>query len=180
MQNLKFSIFINAPREKVWNAMLGDATYREWTKPFNETSYFEGDWSEGSKMLFLGEDKDGKVLGGMYSRIAKNIPFEYVSIEHLGEVHDGVEKPWPGNEDVQDNVSYVWTGVVNFWDRYLAGPADYIWNDVFVDLIWESFIVNMQALRNGESATNFDMQGDLPYQSIPQYIDGYTPYQPVN
>ena len=103
MQNLKFRVFINAPREKVWNAMLEDATYREWTKPFNETSYFEGDWSEGSKMLFLGTDKDGKVLGGMYSRIAKNIPFEYVSIEHLGEIHDGVEKPWPGNENGFEN-----------------------------------------------------------------------------
>ena len=103
MQNLKFRVLINAPKEKVWESMLGDKTYREWTKPFNETSYFEGDWSEGSKMLFLGEDKDGKVLGGMYSRIAKNIPFEYVSIEHLGEIHDGVEKPWPGTENGFEN-----------------------------------------------------------------------------
>lgn len=98
----------------------------------------------------------------------------------LGMFGVNVEEDVAGNEDVQDNVSYVWTGVVNFWDRYLAGPADYIWNDVFVDLIWESFIVNMQALRNGESATNFDIQGDLPYQSIPEYIDGYTLYQPVD
>ncbi len=106
MQDLKFSIFINAPREKVWETMLGDKTYREWTKPFNEGSYFEGDWSEGSKILFLGADKDGKVLGGMYSRIAKNIPFEYVSIEQLGEIHDGVEKPWLGTEKGFENYKF--------------------------------------------------------------------------
>lgn len=96
MNKLHFSIFINAPKEKVWNTMLEDATYREWTKPFNETSYYEGDWSEGSKMYFLGIDKDSGNKGGMISRIAKNIPFEYVSIQHLGVLENGVEKPWEG------------------------------------------------------------------------------------
>lgn len=77
--------------------MLEDATYREWTKPFNETSYYEGDWSEGSKILFLGTDKDGKNVGGMVARIAKNIPFEHVSIQHLGVIENGTEKPWEGS-----------------------------------------------------------------------------------
>lgn len=94
MHVLKFSIFIDAPREKVWNTMLGDATYRQWTKPFNETSFYRGDWSEGSKILFLGTDSDGKNEGGMFARIAKNVPFEYVSIQHLGVIENGVEKPW--------------------------------------------------------------------------------------
>ncbi len=96
MNTLNFSIFINASKEKVWNTMLGDATYREWTKAFNETSYYEGDWSEGSKILFLGTDKDGNVDGGMSSRIAKNTQFEYVSIEHVGTIENGVEKPMEG------------------------------------------------------------------------------------
>mgnify|MGYP001183193309 FL=1 len=97
----------------------------------------------------------------------------------LGMFGVNVEEDVVGNEDVQHNVSYVWTGVVNFWDRYLAGPADYIWNDIFVDLIWDSFILNMQRLRDGQSPTDFNLQGDLPYQTIPEYIDGYTPYQPI-
>ncbi len=97
----------------------------------------------------------------------------------LGMFGINIEEDVAGNEDVQHNVSYVWTGVVNFWDRYLAGPADYIWNDIFVDLIWDSFILNMQRLRDGQSPTDFNLQGDLPYQTIPEYIDGYTPYQPI-
>lgn len=90
-QELHTSIFINAPKEKVWDTMLGKETYEEWTKPFNPTSRFEGDWSEGSKIVFLGTDKDGNNEGGMVSRVAKNIPYEYISIEHLGIVENGVE-----------------------------------------------------------------------------------------
>lgn len=103
MNTLNYSIFINAPKEKVWNTMLEDATYREWTKPFNETSYYEGDWSEGSKILFLGTDKDGQNTGGMFSRIAKNIPFEHISIQHLGVIENGVEKPFEGTGEGFEN-----------------------------------------------------------------------------
>lgn len=97
----------------------------------------------------------------------------------LGMFGVNVEEDVAENENVQDNVSYVWTGAVNFWNRYLAEPADYVWNDVFVGLIWDSFVINMQQIRSGESATNFELQGELPYQSIPNYIDGYEPYQPI-
>jgi uncharacterized protein YndB with AHSA1/START domain len=91
MQKLHVSIFINAPREKVWNTMLNKETYTQWTQPFCPSSTYTGDWSEGSKMLFLGTDSDGNNEGGMVSRIAKNIPYEYVSIEHLGILRNGVE-----------------------------------------------------------------------------------------
>lgn len=95
MQKLKTSIFIDAPKEKVWDTLFSKDTYKEWTKPFSPTpgteSRFEGDWSEGSKILFLGTDENGKNEGGMVSRIAKNVPNEYLSIEHLGIVTNGVE-----------------------------------------------------------------------------------------
>lgn len=91
MKKFKASIFINAPKEKVWDTMLGKETYVEWTKPFNITSRFEGDWIEGSKILFLGTDENGNNEGGMVSRIAKNVPYEYLSIEHIGIIENGIE-----------------------------------------------------------------------------------------
>lgn len=91
MQTLHYSIIINAPREKVWNAMLEDKTYREWTTAFHPGSFFRGDWSKGSKMLFIGPNPDTGTEDGMVSRIAENIPYEYLSIEHLGVLRDGVE-----------------------------------------------------------------------------------------
>ena len=91
MQKIHFSIHINAQREKVWDIMLGDATYREWTEAFHPGSYYTGDWSEGSKMLFLGPDETGKKDGGMVSRVKENRTHEFISIEHMGIVMDGVE-----------------------------------------------------------------------------------------
>ncbi len=108
MQDLHFSIFINAPIKKVWDTMLEDATYRIWTKPFNEGgSYYEGDWSEGSKIIFLGPDKDGKVEGGMLSRIKANRQHEYISIEHIGMINKGVEELFPENKYANENYSFV-------------------------------------------------------------------------
>jgi hypothetical protein len=91
MEKLHFSIVINASREKVWHAMLDDEPYREWTTVFNQGSYYEGSWERGSKILFLGPDPRTGKIGGMVSRIADSRPYEFVSIEHLGLVENGVE-----------------------------------------------------------------------------------------
>lgn len=91
MQKLHFSIVINAPKEKVWHAMFDDQPYREWTKSFNEGSYYKGSWEKGSKILFLGPDPKTGEEGGMVSRIADNKLYEFISIEHLGIVQNGVE-----------------------------------------------------------------------------------------
>ncbi len=92
MEKIHFSIFIHAPREKVWHTMLDDSTYRQWTAAFNPGSYYKGDWNKGSKILFLGpETQPGEGEGGMASRIAENREFEFISIEHVGIVKNGVE-----------------------------------------------------------------------------------------
>jgi uncharacterized protein YndB with AHSA1/START domain len=91
MQKIYFSILINAPREKVWNTLLGEASYREWANAFSPGSYFKGSWEEGSKILFLGPNPDGTGEGGMVSRIKENRLHEFVFIEHLGTISDGVE-----------------------------------------------------------------------------------------
>jgi hypothetical protein len=90
MKTLHFSAQINAPVEKVWETMLGEAPYREWTDVFSPGSHFVGDWQEGSKMLFLAPQEGGGT-GGMMSTIAENRPHEFLSIKHLGFVKNGVE-----------------------------------------------------------------------------------------
>ncbi|HEY6625382.1 MAG TPA: hypothetical protein VIZ21_00355 [Ignavibacteriaceae bacterium] len=102
MQKLKFSIEINSPKEKVWNTMFQDKTYRIWTEAFAAGSHYVGDWSKGSKILFLGPNETGE-MSGMVSRIKENKKYEFISIEHIGVVQDGVEdttsesvKDWAG------------------------------------------------------------------------------------
>lgn len=101
METLNFSITINASKEKVWDVLFTDATYREWAAEFAPGSCFETDWKERSKALF----HDGKG-NGMVSRIAKNLPNEFLSIEHLGMVYEGKEdtasdevKSWAGAKE---------------------------------------------------------------------------------
>lgn len=101
MEKRVYSITIDAPREKVWQALWNDASYREWTSVFSPGSYAETDWKKGSKVLFLNGEGQG-----MASRIADNIPNEYMSIEHLGFVADGKEdyesekvKEWAGAKE---------------------------------------------------------------------------------
>ncbi|MGF7118626.1 SRPBCC family protein [Methanobacterium oryzae] len=90
MQKLNHAIVINAPKEKVWHTMLDLDTYKIWTEAFAPGSSYEGDWSEGSKMLFIGPDENGN-MGGMVSQIKESRPYEFVSIEYKGVVKDGKE-----------------------------------------------------------------------------------------
>lgn len=89
MEKMDFSIKIDAPVKTVWHTMLDDETYRKWTEVFAKGSHYEGDWSQGSKILFLAPH-DGE-MSGMVSRIAENRPYEFISIKHVGLVADGEE-----------------------------------------------------------------------------------------
>lgn len=86
METLHFSIKINAPKERVWNVMLEDETYRLWTSAFTEGSYFKGSWAQGSKILFLDLDNNG-----MVATIVDSRPHEFISIEIDGFIENGVE-----------------------------------------------------------------------------------------
>ena len=88
MKKLQYKVSINAPVTQIYDSMLGithKSSYEEWTALFNATSTYEGSWDKGSKILFIGVDEKGE-KGGMVSRIAENIPNQFVSIQHYGLV----------------------------------------------------------------------------------------------
>jgi hypothetical protein len=103
MAKLHFSTVIAASKEKVWNTMLNDSTYRLWTEAFSPGSYYKGDWNQGSKILFLGPGEKGD--SGMVSRIKESRKYEYVSIEHLGMVLEGIE-------DISSEEAKAWAGAL--------------------------------------------------------------------
>lgn len=101
LKTLRFSEDIEASKEKVWEALWEDDNYRQWTSVFSEGSHAVSEWKEGSSILFLGPNGDG-----MYSRIAKLEPNNYLSFEHLGTVKDGKKQPendetksWAGSKE---------------------------------------------------------------------------------
>lgn len=91
MKQLHFAIEIEASKEKVWDTMLEDDTYRKWASTFTPGSYYKGDWKKGSKMLFLGPNLQSGGEGGMVSMVVENRPYEFISLSHIGFMQDGEE-----------------------------------------------------------------------------------------
>ena len=93
MVTLKFDIQINAPKEKVWQTLWEDKTYRQWTSACGEGSSAKSDWQQGSRIEF----GDGKG-NGMFSVIDKKVDNTQMSFKHLGEMKGGVDvkSDWTG------------------------------------------------------------------------------------
>lgn len=113
MKTQRYTVEIDAPKEIVWQVMLSDKTYRIWTEVFCSGSHYIGDWSEGSKMLFLGPDESGK-MGGMVSMIRENRSCDIISIEHIGIVNDDVE-------DTTSDAVLQWKGAL---EKYIFSDKD--------------------------------------------------------
>jgi hypothetical protein len=156
MQNLHFSVVINAPREKVWNAMLGERSFREWTQPFAPGSHYKGDWKKGSKILFLAPGKSG-AMEGMVSRIRESRPYEYISIEHLGIVQNG-------KEDTQSEAVKDWVGAKeNYTFKEKEGRTELLVeadaNDEFKEMfqgVWPRALKKLKEIsekQNGKGAS---------------------------
>jgi uncharacterized protein YndB with AHSA1/START domain len=122
MEKLHFSIVIDVPKQKVWEVMLGKDTYPLWTDVFMPGSHFEGDWSEGSKILFLAPDESGKISGSVF-QVKENRPYEFVSMENIGMVQDG-------KEDTTSKEATVYAGALeNYTFKEMDGKTE-----VLVDL----------------------------------------------
>lgn len=60
------------------------------------------------------------------------------------------------NEQMQSNFSYIQTHINDFYQEHLAEKINYFWNDVVVNLFWDSFVDNMERVKNGEP-TNIEL-----------------------
>lgn len=94
-------IDLEAPRERVWDVLTNDATYRRWTAEFAEGSYAETDWQEGSSVRFLGPDGTGLVGRITVSRRPELLDIEYTGLAGANGDHtDGEQaRPWVGTHE---------------------------------------------------------------------------------
>lgn len=51
-----------------------------------------------------------------------------------------IEQDVVQNEAVQSNFGYIINWLSSLWDNHLASPILYIWNDIFIELLWQPFI----------------------------------------
>lgn len=96
VKRIQFVAEIAAPAARVYDLMIGEASYRDWTSAFVEGSRYEGSWRKGERIRFLSPSGDG-----MVAEIVENKPHEFISIRHLGHIANGVEdtaseaiRPW--------------------------------------------------------------------------------------
>lgn len=123
MKKSKFTVSIDAPKEKVWQTLWNDDTYPKWTVVFSEGSKAVSDWNEGSKILFVNENNDG-----MHSVIAKKIDTEIMNFKHRGMVKNGIELP-------EDEISKSWSGAT---ENYRLSEANGITTlTVEIDIVKE-------------------------------------------
>jgi uncharacterized protein YndB with AHSA1/START domain len=130
MEKQTYSIDINAPREKVWETLWGDSSYRAWTAAFAEGSHVKTDWKKGSKALFL----DGKNQG-MVSEIAESKPNEYMSFRHLGMVTDG-------KEDTESESVKKWAGAMENYTLKADGGKTHLVIDIDIDESHKEYFEN--------------------------------------
>lgn len=62
----------------------------------------------------------------------------------------------------KDNFGYAWGGVVLVWQNYLSRPVIYFWNNIFIDLIWKTFVNSFERLRD---------DGSLPFEDMAPVVD---------
>ena len=99
MKELQFSIEIYASKEKVWNTLWNDKTFRDWANLIDEGTYMDGEVIEGKDVRFI-----SSVNGyGVTSRIAKLVPFEAVLLRHMIDTKESGtqvrEDEWTGGTE---------------------------------------------------------------------------------
>lgn len=95
---LTFTIEINAAPQTVWQKIWNKESYKVWTNPFCEGSYYEGDLKQGSRLHFLTPSGDG-----MYTDVFYLKENEISVLKHVGILKDFKEQPL-------DEETKQWTG----------------------------------------------------------------------
>ncbi len=103
IEKLHFSININATKEKVWKTLWGKESYKIWTLPFGEGSYYSGDLGPNARIHFLMPDGSG-----MYSDVVFFKENELLVFKHIGNVVNFQE------QEINEETKH-WTGAFEIY-----------------------------------------------------------------
>ncbi len=96
---MQFLIEIHAAKEKVWDTLWQDETFRQWASIIDPGTYMVGDLKEGNEVQFI-----SAVNGyGVTSLVQKLTPGEFLRLQHRSDTkEDGKQerkKEWTGGEE---------------------------------------------------------------------------------
>lgn len=99
MEHLEYKIEIAAPAKKVWETMLGEDTYKQWTSKSWPGSSYDGQWLKGQEIRFAGPDGSGTL-----AILDEVKPHENVLARHIAILTAG------GGVDKTSDIAKGWIG----------------------------------------------------------------------
>jgi uncharacterized protein YndB with AHSA1/START domain len=99
MKEMQFLVEIHAAKEKVWDTLWQDETFREWAGIIDPGTYMVGDLKEGNKVQFISAENGY----GVTSLVEKLTPGEFLLLRHQADTQeDGKrerENQWTGGKE---------------------------------------------------------------------------------
>lgn len=93
-----------------------------------------------NKIYFKNKNRGMSILGFLVMGFIIILILSYLNVSIKGII----ESPTG-----QENVNYIKDETKSVWVTYLKEPAEYLWNDILVNIFWKSFILNMERIRDG-------------------------------
>lgn len=97
---MQFSVQINSSKDKVWNTLWDDKTFKIWANILDEGTYMVGELIKGNQIQFI-----SSINGyGVTSLVEKVVPNEYLLLKHSADTQNTGknerDKQWTGGEEV--------------------------------------------------------------------------------
>ncbi len=140
-KELHFSIDIHAGKQKVWETMLQPDTYKIWTNAAWPGSRYDGEWKQGARIKFMGEEDAGTL-----ALIEVCNPYDYLFARHVALINSD------GSLDTSSEMAKEWTGAK---EAYQFSEADGITslkvfietNEKWANMFEEGWPVALQKLK---------------------------------
>lgn len=95
---MQFQVEIRATKEKVWDTLWQDETFRQWAGIIDPGTYMVGELREGNEVQFISANGYG-----VTSLVEKIMPNEFLLLRHQADTQDSGkrerEKEWTGGEE---------------------------------------------------------------------------------
>jgi len=99
MKQMQFQVEIYAPKEKVWDTLWHDKTFRQWAGIIDPGTYMVGKLKEDNEVQFISAENGY----GVTSLIEKLMPNEFLLLRHQTDTQDNGnqerEEEWTGGQE---------------------------------------------------------------------------------
>ncbi len=99
MKELQFTIEIHTLKEKVWDTLWRDETFREWADIIDPGTYMVGELQQGNEVQFISAENGY----GVTSLVEKLTPNEFLLLRHQADTQDSGkrerENEWTGGTE---------------------------------------------------------------------------------